>query len=69
MRLQHKGFHVMMFILFSMTFGSYIAQYALWWKSGRYTCPVWYMLDLKEISDSLVHSVFVIKYWVLSMKV
>ena len=57
-----------MFILFSITFGSYIAQYAVWWNHGL-SCKIIVFSDLKEIGDELVHSIFAIKYWVLSMKI
>ena len=55
-----------MFILFSITFGTYIAEYAVWWKNGI-TCTAYYMSCITQIGDALVHSIFVLKYWVLSM--
>ena len=58
----------MMFVLFSITFGSCIAEYAVWWKNGI-TCSTYLMSVCKAIFDALVHSIFAIKYWVLSLKV
>ena len=58
----------MMFILFTITFGCYIAEYCIFWNHGV-TCAFYCMGNLYRIGDGLVHSIFVIKYWVLSMKV
>ena len=58
----------MMFVLFSITFGSFIATYAVWWENGI-TCSTYLMSVCATIFDALVHSIFAIKYWVLSLKV
>ena len=67
-RLKRNSYHIMMFTLFTILNISYITEYALWWEYGL-TCSIYYMSTLKAISDALVHSIFVIKYLVLSMKV
>ena len=60
-----------MFTLFSITFGCYITEYAIFWNhhEGKIICSIWYMSTIYLIGDPIVHSIFAIKYWVLSMKV
>ena len=69
-KLQVKAFHLMMFVILQICYFSYIIEYVLWYEFGltKYQL-VTIFTDIWSAMLILAHSIFVIKYLIISLKI
>ena len=69
-KLQVKAFHLMMFVILQICYFSYIIEYVLWYEYGltKYQL-VTIFTDIWSAMLILAHSIFVIKYLIISLKI
>ena len=71
MRVEDKRFHIMMFLIMQMSYLTYIAAWSLWYESNFHEKkPISYVLNNNSWFFLLTaHSIFVIKYYIVSLKI
>ena len=67
-KLEQKCFHLTMFLLLQICYSSYILEYIIYLTFTNYLAIV-LTYNTFYLTNEIVHSIFVIKYWALSKKI
>lgn len=70
-KLDHKSFHLTMFVLLQICYTTYIAEWAIIYQANNYAPSniPYYLSTISFSANELLHSIFVCKFWLLSRKI